>query len=201
MDFIEQHRIPPGKKVKLKSIDTKESGPFRHKQDAKEFTRETNDKIRQLQYQMFVEGQQSMLVVLQAPDAAGKDGLIRNVLGNLALAGTRMLKFYLHISPQEQLDRFKKRLDDPTKHWKLNVGYYAARDQWDKFRDAYQDAIEKCNTEAAPWYVIPADRKWYRDAAVAGIVHETLKQMDPQLPPVTVDLDEVRALYEREAAE
>jgi PPK2 family polyphosphate:nucleotide phosphotransferase len=119
----------------------------------------------------------------------------------LVAAGTRILKFYLHISPQEQLERFKKRLDNPDKHWKLNVGDYAARYNWDAYREAYEDAIQKCNSSHSPWFVIPADHKWYRDAAVAAIVRETLTDMDPQMPPVDVDLDEIRALYERELAE
>ncbi len=223
---------------------------------------------------MFTEGKQSLLCVLQAPDAAGKDGLIRKVLGRmnpqgcrtypfkvpskeeaahdflwrihkctpakgmvsvfnrshyedvlvvrvedlvpakvwkkryeiinqfesmLAENGTTILKFYLHISTEEQLERFGKRLDRPEKHWKLNPGDYAAREKWGDYRKAYEDVFAKCNQRSAPWFVIPADHKWYRDAAVAGIVHETLKKMNPQLPPVDVDLDEIRRLYERES--
>ena len=87
------------------------------------------------------------------------------------------------------MERFKKRLEDPEKHWKLNLGDYDARDKWGDYRNAYEDAIEKCSTDNAPWFVIPADHKWYRDASVAGIVYETLKKMDPKLPPVEVDLD------------
>lgn len=127
--------------------------------------------------------------------------LINDFEENLVAAGTRVLKLYLHISPEEQLERFKKRLDNPEKHWKLNVGDYAARNKWNDYREAYEDAISKCNTEESPWYVIPADNKWYRDAAVAGIVYETLKEMNPQMPPLEVDLDEIRGLYERELAE
>ncbi|MEM9643469.1 MAG: polyphosphate kinase 2 family protein, partial [Planctomycetota bacterium] len=127
--------------------------------------------------------------------------LINQFEALLAHNGTKILKFYLHISPDEQLERFKKRLDNPDKHWKLNVGDYAARDKWGDYREAYEDAIEKCITQDSPWHVIPADHKWYRDASVAAIVHHTLDQMSPKMPPVDVDLDEVRALYDREAAE
>ena len=276
MDFIKEHRIKAGQSVDLKSIKTESKGPFKDKEEGRAYTAETNGKIRTLQYRMFVESKQSLLVILQAPDAAGKDGLIRKVLGqmnpqgcrtypfkvpskeeiahdflwrihkctpgkgkvsifnrshyedvlvvrvedlvpkkvwskryeiineferNLTEAGTNILKFYLHISPEEQLERFKKRLEDPEKHWKLNAGDYEARDKWNAYRKAYEDAIEKCSTEDSPWFVIPADHKWYRDASVAGIVHQTLKKMDPQLPSVDADLDEIRALYEREAAE
>jgi PPK2 family polyphosphate:nucleotide phosphotransferase len=276
MNFSKEHRIEPRDAVRLDSIKTKRSRPFGGKDEARQFTAQTNEAIRELQYRLFVEQKQSLLVVLQAPDAAGKDGVIRKVLGrmnpqgcrtypfkvpskreaghdflwrihrctpargqvsvfnrshyedvlavrveklvakkvwskryklinqfeeNLLAAGTRIVKFYLHISPQEQLERFKKRLDNPSKHWKLNVGDYAARDKWNQYLEAYDDAISMCNSTPAPWFVIPADNKWYRDAAVAGIIRETLVEMDPQLPPVTVDLDEVRALYERELAE
>ena len=276
MNFSQQHRIEAGQAVRLQSIKTEQTGPFKGKDEARAFTAETNDKIRQLQYRLFVEQKQSLLVVLQAPDAAGKDGLIRKVLGrmnpqgcrtypfkvpsqqeaahdflwrihrctpgrgqvavfnrshyedvlvvrvenlvpkkvwkeryqlindferNLAAAGTRILKFYLHISPAEQLERFKKRLDNPDKHWKLNVGDYASRDKWDAFTEAYEDAITKCNSKESPWFVIPANHKWYRDAAVAGIIHETFKDMNPKMPSVEVDLDEIRALYARELAE
>ena len=127
--------------------------------------------------------------------------IINHFEANLANAGTRILKFFLHISPKEQLERFGKRLQNPEKHWKLNVGDYAAREKWTAYQSAYQDAMEKCSTDHAPWFVIPADHKWYRDAAVAGIVHQTLKDMNPRMPPVDVDLDEVRALYQRELSE
>jgi polyphosphate kinase 2 (PPK2 family) len=99
------------------------------------------------------------------------------------------------------LQRFKQRLENPDKRWKLNVGDYAARTQWHAYRAAYEDVFRQCNSDDAPWYVIPADYKWYRNAAVAGIVRQTLTDMNPQLPPVDVDLDEMRALYEKEAAE
>ncbi len=190
-------RSNPVSPAKLKSIKTEQTGPFKDKDEAKAYTSEINDKIRDLQYRLYVEHKQSLLVILQAPDAAGKDGLIRKVLGrmnpqgcrtypfkvpskeeaahdflwrihkctpgqgnvsvfnrshyedvlvvrvedlvpkkvwskryelinhfeeNLVAAGTRILKFYLHISPKEQLERFSKRLDNPDKHWKLNVG-------------------------------------------------------------------------------
>ncbi len=111
------------------------------------------------------------------------------------------MKFYLHISPEEQLERFAKRLEDHEKHWKLNLGDYAARDDMDQYIEAYEDVFSRCNSKQSPWFVIPADRKWYRDAAVASIVHETLVEMDPKLPSLSVDLDEVRTLYERELAE
>ena len=108
------------------------------------------------------------------------------------------MKFYLHISKQEQLSRFRKRFDNPEKHWKLNLADYTARAQWDEYREAYEAVFRNCNHVEAPWFVIPADNKWYRDASVAGIVRDTLREMNPQLPPVEVDLDEVRRCYDQE---
>jgi PPK2 family polyphosphate:nucleotide phosphotransferase len=276
MSFYDSHRIEPGRRIRLSKVDTSSDGPFDGKEDAKKYTHTSVEKMRELQYRLFVEGKQSLLIVLQAPDAAGKDGLIRKVLGQmnpqgchtypfkapteeershdflwrihkcapaagqvaifnrshyedvlvvrvnqlapekvwkkryaminqfeelLAESGTTILKLYLHISHEEQLERFKSRLDDPTKHWKLNAGDYDSRDKDAAYEKAYEDVFAKCNFSHAPWYVIPADQKWYRDAAVAGIVANTLKKMNPQLPEVSVDVEHIRSLYEREAAE
>jgi len=270
-DFISKHRVDSRKKIHLHDIKTDEQSPFENKDHAKVFTSDAIDRIIDLQYRLFVEGKQSLLIVLQAPDAAGKDGLIRKVLGKmnpqgcrtypfkapsefelahdflhrihpcvpgtgqvsifnrshyedvlvvrveklaptkiwqkrfdfinafeslLADRGTVIIKIYLHISPREQLIRFGKRLHQPDKHWKLNPGDYSARDKWGDYQKAYEDVFRKCSVDHAPWYVIPADNKWYRDAAVAGIVTQTLEKMNPQMPKVTVDLEEMQRLYE-----
>jgi len=270
-DFIKKHLVDGSKKVSLSSIKTGELLPFDNKEDAKAFTTEAIDRLRTLQYRLFVENKRSLLVVLQAPDAAGKDGLIRKVLGKmnpqgcrtfsfkapteaelaqdflyrihpcapstgqvsifnrshyedvlvvrvekilptkvwqkrydqinafeslLADRGTVIVKIFLHISVEEQLARFGERLNDPEKHWKLNPGDYSARVKWTEYRKAYEDMMKKCSYSHAPWYLIPADNKWYRDAAVAGIVLQTLEKMNPQMPKVEVDLDEMRRLYD-----
>ena len=277
--FIEYYKIGEKENFDINQIDPRGKGLFDSREQAEAFTIEAVAKIKNLQYQLFIEGKQSLLIVLQAPDAAGKDGLIRNVLGqmnpqgcqtypfkvpselelshdflwrihagapaagmvsifnrshyedvlvvrvlNLAPEpvwrrrydhinafesllhdrGTKILKFYLHISPEEQLERFGERLNDPQKHWKLNTGDYAAHESWDAYREAYHDAFEKCSPDHAPWFVIPADRKWHRNAAVAGIVLQAMEEMNPQLPKINVDVDEIRELYEqakRELAE
>jgi PPK2 family polyphosphate:nucleotide phosphotransferase len=270
--FIDYYKIGKQKNFDLDQIDPRDKGLFDSREQAEAFTIEAVEKIKNLQYQMFIEGKQSLLIVLQAPDAAGKDGLIRRVLGQmnpqgcrtypfkvpsevelshdflwrihtaappagmvsifnrshyedvlvvrvenivpesvwrrrydhinafeslLHDRGTRILKFYLHISPEEQLERFGERLDDPQKHWKLNPGDYTSRQKWDGYRAAYHDAFEKCSPDHAPWFVIPADRKWHRNAAVAGIVLQSLEEMNPQLPSVDVDVQQIRQLYER----
>jgi PPK2 family polyphosphate:nucleotide phosphotransferase len=107
---------------------------------------------------------------------------------HLAENGTRILKFYLHISKDEQRRRFEKRLAKPEKQWKWSSGDLDARAKWDAFMAAYTDALERCSTEAAPWFIIPADRKWYRDLAVAEILAAAARDMDPQWPAPDEDL-------------
>ncbi len=224
-------------------------------------------KIRALQLQLYAEGRQSLLIVLQGMDAAGKDGTIKHVFGMMnpqgctvssfkqptpleqrhdflwrvhphapargevaifnrshyedvliarvhqlcpkaqineryeqinqfeallaSQANTRVLKFFLHISREEQLARFAARLDDPAKNWKISSSDYSERQHWDAYREAYQIALKKTSTDAAPWFVIPADNKWYRNYAVANIVLEALESMSPQIPAPSVDLPTV----------
>ncbi|HHO67682.1 MAG TPA: polyphosphate kinase 2 family protein, partial [Gammaproteobacteria bacterium] len=113
----------------------------------------------------------------------------------LADSGVRILKFFLHISREEQLERFGKRLEDPSKHWKISESDYSERAYWDDYQRAYEDALEKCSTRHAPWFVIPADHKWYRNLVVSRIVQETLESMDMKLPPARVDIDAIRCKY------
>jgi PPK2 family polyphosphate:nucleotide phosphotransferase len=99
-----------------------------------------------------------------------------------AKAGVTWIKCMLHISRDEQRDRLLARLDDPTKIWKFNEGDLAERGRWDDYQAAYQDALARCDTDVAPWYVIPADRKWYRNWAIQQLLLETLRELDPQYP-------------------
>lgn len=108
----------------------------------------------------------------------------------LTESGTRILKFYLHISRDEK-ERLQDRLDEPGKHWKFHSGDPKDRELWDDYQAAFQDAIRKCSTSAAPWYVVPANRKWYRDLVIARAVAETLEEMNPQFPPPEEGLDEI----------
>lgn len=101
--------------------------------------------------------------------------------------GTTVLKFMLHISKAEQKERLQERLDDPHKHWKFNPGDLEDRKLWGEYRTAYETVLSRCSTDHAPWYVIPADRKWARNAAIAAIVRETLEDMNPRYPKVTWD--------------
>jgi len=97
--------------------------------------------------------------------------------------GTTILKFFLLISPEEQIQRFQDRINDPTKRWKFKSGDLEERKLWDKYIAAFEDALSRCSTDWAPWYIIPSNKKWFRDLAVAHIVAETLDDMNPQYPP------------------
>jgi PPK2 family polyphosphate:nucleotide phosphotransferase len=114
--------------------------------------------------------------------------LINSFERQLTHGSTTVIKFFLHMSKDEQAKRLQARLDDPSKHWKFNAGDLTERGLWDDYQQAYQEAIEMTSTETAPWYVIPADRKWYRNWAVGKVIAETLEKMDPQYPaPEDVD--------------
>ena len=106
---------------------------------------------------------------------------------HLSRNGVTIRKFYLHISKDEQRERLQARLDDPTKHWKFNPGDIETRRRWGEFFEAGDVALSRCSTEHAPWFVIPADRKWVRNAVVARIVRRTIEALDPQYPPLDED--------------
>jgi PPK2 family polyphosphate:nucleotide phosphotransferase len=112
----------------------------------------------------------------------------------LAASGTLVVKCFLHISPEEQRERLLARLDDPTKHWKYRPGDLDDRALWGSILEAYGDAIERCNTDAAPWYVVPADRKWYRNWAISRLLIERLEELGLGWPAATFDVEEQKAL-------
>jgi PPK2 family polyphosphate:nucleotide phosphotransferase len=108
---------------------------------------------------------------------------------------THILKFYLHISKEEQLKRFKERLDDPTKYWKISESDYKERGFWDDYVAAYEDALSRCSTEHAPWFVIPANHKWFRNLAIARIVVEHLETLNMKYPKPSVEIEHIRQEY------
>jgi PPK2 family polyphosphate:nucleotide phosphotransferase len=108
---------------------------------------------------------------------------------------TLILKFYLHISKDEQLGRFKQRLDDPDKQWKISESDYKERAFWDDYMAAFEEALSRCSTHNAPWFVIPANHKWFRNLAVARIVVEYMEGLKMQYPRPSVDLERVRKEY------
>jgi len=226
--------------------------------------------MAKLQYLLYADGNQSLLVVLQALDAGGKDGVVRHVFSAmnpqgtsvvgfkqpsrleashdflwrahlqtpgkgevmifnrshyedvlvvrvhklvpksvwseryelindfekmLVENGTRILKFYLHISPQEQLKRFEQRLDDPSRHWKISETDYSERELWSDYIEAFEEAMERTSTKHAPWYVIPSNHKWFRNLAISEIVADTLEDMHLKLPPTNVDIADISRKY------
>ena len=104
---------------------------------------------------------------------------------------TRVIKLFLQISREEQAERLRERLERPDKGWKFRRQDVEERERWDEYTAAYEEAIARTSTEAAPWYVVPADHKWFRNWAVSRIVLETLQDMDPRYPPPAEDLDGV----------
>ena len=109
----------------------------------------------------------------------------------LAENGTTILKFFLHISKDEQKERLQARLDDPTKHWKFSLGDLGERKLWDDYQAAYEDALNKTSTEYAPWYVVPANRKWYLDLVISKVLVETLEGLKMKYPEPKDDLSGV----------
>jgi PPK2 family polyphosphate:nucleotide phosphotransferase len=119
----------------------------------------------------------------------------------LADNGTHILKFYLHIDSDEQLRRFKQRIDDPARHWKISDGDYAERPYWDAYTSAFQDALAKCSTDHAPWFIIPSNHKWFRNLAISAIVVETLESLHMSFPEPTVNMAEIASKYHAMATE
>ena len=257
-------------KIDLLQIPTRASEELSRKKIEKE-TKKMAEKIAEFQEKLYAEGKQSLLVVLQALDAGGKDSTTRNVFGALnpqgvrvksfkkpteeelshdflwrihkhtpangmiqifnrshyedvlvtqvekiidkqtALKrydyintfekmlednGTKVLKFYLHISEEEQSERFLDRLNDPTKYWKYKQGDLETAKNWSKYREIFTEVFEKCSP-SNPWNIIPADQKWYRNYLITKKVYETLQAMDIQYPEMEVSLEEIDIAREK----
>jgi len=270
MNYRKKFMIEPGSKVRLGKIDPAYAGKDLSRQAAIDATASQVERIARLQYLLYADASQSLLIVLQGLDAAGKDGLIRHLFsgvnpqgvsvvafkkpseieaahdflwrihraapakGEIAIYNrshyedvlivrvhkwvphsvwskrydeinnfekilsentTRILKFYLHISPEEQLARFKERLDDPTRQWKISEADYAERERWPQYIEAYQDMLERTSSKRVPWYVIPSNHKWFRNLAVSQIVADTMEDMGLTLPRPRVDLTSIRRKY------
>jgi PPK2 family polyphosphate:nucleotide phosphotransferase len=105
--------------------------------------------------------------------------------------GTTILKFFLHIDKDEQKGRLQARLSDPTRNWKFSTGDLPERALWDQYIEAFEECLERTSTAAAPWYLVPANRKWFRNLAVSRIVEETFERLDPQYPPPAPGIDKV----------
>lgn len=257
----EQLRIKAGQTVDLAALASDETFGL-DKDTARDLTRELDDPILELQQRLYAEKNQSLLIVLQAMDAAGKDSTIRKLTtdmnaqgchvssfgkpskrelahdflwrvhsqvpqkGHVAIFnrshyedvlivkvhgwckpehlerrydhinnfealladnGTKVVKIMLHISPEYQLSRFKSRLENPGKNWKFNPGDLVERGHWEDYMRAFETALSRCSTDQAPWYVIPAENRWFRDYAINSIVYDTLLAMNPRYPEPDYD--------------
>jgi PPK2 family polyphosphate:nucleotide phosphotransferase len=270
MDYRKKFVVEPGAKVRLAKIDPAYSGKHETHERASPEIQANVERMDKLQYLLYADASQSLLVVLQALDAAGKDGVIRHVFSGmnpqgtsvfgfkqpsreeaahdflwrahlrtpgkgevavfnrshyedvlvvrvhklvprsvwskryelindfetmLSQSGTTILKFFLHISPEEQLARFKQRLDDPSRQWKISESDYSERELWPQYLEAYEDAMTMTSTKRAPWYIVPANHKWFRNLAVSQIIADTMDEMGLQLPPTRVNIAEIRRKY------
>lgn len=254
-------------KVKLKDIDTRSACSFTGDKPATvAILTQLNARLVELQDVLFAEHKHKILVVLQAMDTGGKDGVIRNVFSGvnpqgvriasfkaptpeelehdylwrvhkevpakgqivvfnrshyedvlitrvhgwiddktakrrfrqindfeamLTEEGTAILKFFLYISKEEQKQRLEDRLEDASKNWKFNIGDLAERKHWEKYQAAYEDAINATSSPHAPWYIVPADRKWVRDVYVSSVLVRALEQLQMRYPDPPEGLDKV----------
>jgi len=249
------------RKLKLEDWDT-EYNAYRKKENVEHELDRLSRQMSELQYKLFADKNQSLLIILQGVDASGKDGTIRHVMGALNPQNcyvksfkvptqeeathdylwrvhmaipqkgqiaifnrshyedlievcvhnsvpkneilrrytqindferylsenhVAILKFFLHISKDEQKKRLQERIEDPTKHWKISENDFQNRKYWDKYMKAYGKALSRCSTSWAPWYVIPANLKWIRDLVVAEIIVNSLDKMKLKFPEPEVD--------------
>jgi PPK2 family polyphosphate:nucleotide phosphotransferase len=112
----------------------------------------------------------------------------------LAEENTVILKFFLHISYDEQKRRMQRRLDDPSRNWKFSPSDLKERKRWDDYMEAYDDALSKCSTDYAPWYVVPADHKWYRNYVISDLIVRRLKKLDLHYPPPMENLNKIKVV-------
>jgi PPK2 family polyphosphate:nucleotide phosphotransferase len=265
MDYRKQFFVHPGTKLSLAGIDPEQTGDQASGEAALPEIQRHVARMAELQALLYADGKQSLLVVLQALDAAGKDGVIRHLFSGmnpqgtsvagfkqpsadeaahdflwrahqrtpargevvvfnrshyedvlvvrvhnlvpqavwsqryalindfeklLVQNGTRVLKFFLHISPEEQLARFKQRLDDPARNWKISETDYSERTLWSDYVAAYEEALSKTSSQNAPWYVIPANHKWFRNLAISQIIADSMEDMNLKVPPPRVELQQ-----------
>jgi PPK2 family polyphosphate:nucleotide phosphotransferase len=272
MSYGERFRVKPGSKVKLDDIDPNFTGKHENQKSSWPKLEKYSRKLHDLQYLLYAEGKQSLLICLQGLDGAGKDGTINHVFSamnpqgtrvhsfkvpskeeadhdflwrihkqtpaggevvifnrshyedvlvvrvhnlvpekvwskrydeingfekNLLANGTHIVKFFLHISPDEQLRCFRQRLQDPARHWKISESDYLEREFWKQYTKAYEDALSKTSTRHAPWYIIPANHRWFRNLAVSKIVVETLESLDMKFPEPQVDIRDIKRRYHK----
>jgi len=285
--------VPPGKSIKLFDYDTRYSAGLKNKSAGKKALKEDIERLAEKQALLWASGERAVLIILQALDAAGKDGAIKHVMSGvnpqgvdvtpfkapndeerehhflwrpmqhlpargriaifnrsyyeevlvvrvhpgfldrqfvparklklpsqdfwqsrfddinqfealLAANDTTVIKFFLNVSKDEQRERFLERLDNPEKNWKFSSADLRERGYWDRYQEAYEDMLSATSTEEAPWYVIPADRKWFARAAIADIITSRIAELNLQPPSVSdeqrAELADARKTLEAEGA-
>ena len=281
--------VPPGQTIQLADYDPRFTGPFTHKKEAERQLGEDLKQLQALQDVFYAQDNYALLIILQAPDAAGKDGAIKHVMSGvnpqgcqvfsfkkpsdeeldhdflwrcmkrlpergrfgifnrsyyeevlvvrvhpailegqklppsrrgpdiwqnrfedinnfekyLSRNGIIILKFFLHLSKEEQKERFLARLDEPEKNWKFSMADAKERGHWDEYQAAYEDCFNHTSTEWAPWHIIPADRKWFTRATIADIIVKKLESLHLAYPTLSAahqaDLDQAREALLNEA--
>lgn len=274
---IEQdtYRVRSDKNINLSKVKTISGFKTFDKSEVSELLANDTQKIAKLQYKLYAENRQSLLIVLQGIDGSGKDSTIRHILSgvnpqgimvysfkhpseeeldhdflwrhsiklpkrgeitifnrshyenvlisrvhpqfvlaeripgvetiakvdkdfwemryeqikrfekNISQNGTQILKFYLHLSRDEQRKRFLERIEDKEKHWKFSSSDITERSYWEKYRQAYEQALKNTSTKIAPWYIIPADDKWYTHLLIGKIILKKMQEMDPAFPEIS----------------
>ncbi len=262
----DRYKVKPGSKVKIGDINASDKFLFDGDKDSsQEAFQEQLLQMKDLQNKLYSQGTKKLIVIMQAMDAGGKDGCVKNVFSSvdplgihveafkrpteeelahdflwrvhakcprsgmisvfnrshyedilavrvkkifedkvwkrryrhivefermLVEEGTTVIKIFLRISKDEQKERLQARLDNPDKHWKFEPGDLEDRARWDDFEEVYEDLFEKTSKDTAPWYIVPADRKWYRNLIVSQIIIDTMKDMDLEHPSVVWDPDQ-----------
>jgi PPK2 family polyphosphate:nucleotide phosphotransferase len=267
MDFHERYRIKPGHPAKLATLDPEDTAGYKKDHKTKAELRRTLDRLDAIQEILYAEKKHALAVILQGPDTAGKDGVIRHVMSGLnpqgcqvtsfkaptdeemkhdflwrvhkaapprgiigifnrsqyedvmivrvhqlvpervssryygeinqfekmlAANSTKILKFFLHISKDEQKRRLQARIDDPDKHWKLSTADFTERKFWRDYQRAYDEALTLCSTDWAPWYVIPANHKWFRNLAISRIILQAMESLQMKYPKPSFDVSKFR---------
>lgn len=276
-----------GKDFKLKDYKTDDSGDYKSRESAEEDMAKNIEKLSELQDKLYASNKYSLLIIIQAMDAAGKDGAVKHVMTGINPQGTQVVsfkqpssedldhdylwrvsknlpergrigifnrshyedvlvvrvhdlvknsqipdkmvgkdiwnqrfedirhfekylynngiipvKFFLNVSKKEQKQRFLDRIEDPSKNWKFSFGDVQERQHWDEYMDAYEDAIRNTSTDEAPWYVIPADKKWFARFLVSEVIVKTLEDLDLKYPELSdaekADLEKAKEMLLKE---
>lgn len=265
--MIKKYRVPHDKKISLlKDYDPDDTHGYKDSDDVRENFKEYNLRMIELQELMWAEHKRSLLIILQAMDAGGKDGTIKHVMRGLnpqscvvhsfkapsdeershdflwrihkavpprgcvgifnrshyedvlvtrvhkmitdkeakrrfnqinefeellTENGVAIVKLFLFISKDEQKKRLQERLDDKEKHWKFSPNDLKERPMWEDYMQAFEDVFNHCSTEDAPWYVVPSNKKWFRNLAVAKILVETMEGLDLKVPKAPADYSKI----------